>query len=106
MGFGRCRPAGVLQRHLPPVHILETLPPDIAREARDNYRAAARAQRECSRSRARTDATAWCKWLEFCTWITVAPDLRTVSDPVPLLQIFTARVRAGILAAGGKQVAT
>ena len=82
-----------------------TLPTDIRDHAEHHYRAAQRAQRDgVSRSRTRASVTSWTKWLEFCAWLTLAPDLRDVRDPIPYLQIFADRIQVGELAAGGARV--
>ena len=48
--------------------------------------------------------TSWRKWLNFCVWIPLSPNLASVADPIPYLQIFVEQVRLGILKAGGADV--
>jgi len=40
----------------------------------------------------------WTRWVEFCLQLNVDPHLSNISDPVPLLQVFTQRYRDGRIA--------
>ena len=55
-------------------------------------------------SRQRADLTNWSIWSTFCADLGVPSDLAYISDPIPLLQIFAHRVRAGVLAAKGRRI--
>ena len=41
------------------------------------------------------------KWLYFCSWLTLAPDLSRVSDPIPNLHMFSDCVHVEILVENG-----
>ena len=41
---------------------------------------------------------------DFCDWLTIAPDISGVSNPIPFLQMFANCVRVGALAANGSGV--
>ncbi|MFN9983804.1 MAG: hypothetical protein ACK53Y_28015, partial [bacterium] len=57
-----------------------------------------------SRGRTGATSTSWNIWEEFCHDLAIDPFLSTISDPVPLLQIFASRYRLGTLAPSGAQV--
>ena len=61
-------------------------------------------QRGVTSSRQRADLTNWTIWSTFCADLGVPTDLTYIADPIPLLQIFAHRVRAGVLAAKGRRV--
>ena len=44
------------------------------------------------------------KWLDFCSWITLEPDLYRVSKPIPHLQMFTDLTHVVTLVANGARV--
>ena len=75
------------------------------REAEDHFCAARQAQRDGVSACQSLASTNSCqKRLDFFSCITLSPDLSGVSDPIPYLQIFTARVRVGTLEANGAGV--
>jgi len=56
-----------------------------------------------STRRGATDTT-WDLWETFCTELRTDPYLQSVTDPIPLLQIFAHRYRIGQVAPSGAQV--
>ena len=57
-----------------------------------------------STGRCRFDVVAWRQWNVHCASLNIRPDLTTIADPVPILQLFAYRVRTGMLAAKGRDV--
>ena len=55
-------------------------------------------------SRTRADERCFRKWEIFCRAHNIDTFLEIVQDPVPFLQIFTRRVRSGLLARNGEPV--
>mmetsp|Transcript_31242 Transcript_31242/g.57939 ORF Transcript_31242/g.57939 Transcript_31242/m.57939 type:complete len:340 (-) Transcript_31242:306-1325(-) len=55
-------------------------------------------------SRRRADHTNWSIWSSFCADLSIPTYLSFINDPIPILQIFAHRVRAGVLAAKGRRV--
>ena len=72
----------------------------IQNEAEDYLCSAQRLQcNSVSACQNHASTTSWRKWLDFCAWRTIDPDLSGVSDPILYLQIFVYRFRLIALAA-------
>ena len=84
---------------------LASVPPDIRSDAEATYDAAHKAVTEgLSTSRLRKDNTAWKQWDTFCTCLHIPHYLQDISDKIPFLQIFSHKVRTGVLAANNKPI--
>ena len=57
-----------------------------------------------STGRAAAANTHWNKWLDYALALAINPFLETVTDKVPILQVFGRRVRMGILSASTRPV--
>ena len=55
-------------------------------------------------SRTRSSAHLWTIWTDFCRSVNADPFCQTLSDPIPLLQVFALRYRTGDLSASGRAV--
>ena len=55
-------------------------------------------------SRTHVRSTSWINCLEFCLWITLAPNLSGIPEPTPQLKISTEWVRVGLLSVNCEQV--
>ena len=50
------------------------------------------------------DAISWRQLWRFYIWLHIAPDLKGIEDPIPFLQIFTKRIRSGLLSLQGNPI--
>ena len=81
------------------------LPTDARRAAIAVYGAAIRdMSRRVVHSRQRADQTALRSWNTFTAWVGLQPHLPSITDPIPILQMFAHLVRHGILASSGNNI--
>ena len=95
----------IFQHILPTEYALVVVPPDIRIDSEATYHASYKAVTEgLSTSRQRKDNTAWRQWDTFCAWLCIPTDLQGVKDPIPFLQIFSHKVRTGVLASNNNSI--
>ena len=81
------------------------MPPVVRIEAADAYYDAHTAvTKDLSYSNIHKETIACQKRDRFCRWLQIPPDLHGIKDPVPLLQIFSHKVRTGVLAVNNKVI--
>lgn len=84
---------------------MDSLPPEISDAFRRDYRVVQLTLRSAVvPGRAQSSDVHWDVWLQFCASLGIDPFLRTTTDPIPLLQVFAARYRSGIIAPSHRPV--